>query len=76
MTKLILRSTLILIIFLPSSCTKDDSVGCWKCTITGPGSQKTRTVCDKTLQEASNLVISEETGYGGGSFTNVRCKRD
>ena len=77
MTKNFLRCTLIVIIYSLNSCTKkDDKVGCWKCTITKSGSEKTRTVCDRTLVEANNLVLSEEIGYGGTSAKNITCKPD
>ncbi len=77
MTKNFLRCTLILIIYCLSSCTSsDDEVGCWKCTIKKSGSEKIRTICDKTLQEASNIVLSEELGYGGSSAKNISCKPD
>jgi len=74
MTKNFLRCTLILIVYCLNSCTKGDEVGCWKCTIKLSGSEKTRTVCDKTLQEAIELVSSEE--IFGSSAKNITCKRD
>jgi hypothetical protein len=76
MAKFFLHCTLILIIYCLNSCTKDDEIGCWKCTIKKPGSEKNRTVCDKTIQEASNQVLSEETGYGGGGNMKIHCERD
>ncbi|WP_084287232.1 hypothetical protein [Pedobacter nyackensis] len=76
MTKIKLRYTLILMVYCLNSCTKSNEVGCWKCTIKISGSEKTRTVCDKTLQEAIELVTNEEIGYFGSSAKNITCKGD
>ena len=76
MTKNFLRFTLILVVCALNSCTKSDRVGCWKCTIKKAGSEKTRTVCDKTLQEAHDLVFSEEIGSWPTSVEKINCKED
>jgi len=74
MINFFLRSVLVLIISL-ISCTKQDEIGCWKCTIKKTGSVKTKTVCGKTIQEANNQVLTEELSSGGSNM-NVHCKRD
>lgn len=76
MTKNFLRCTLILIIWNLTSCTKGDKVGCWMCTIKKTGSEKNRTVCNKTLQEAQDLVRSEEITSWPTSAMSITCKED
>lgn len=76
MNNFFFRCSLILLIYCFNSCTKGDEVGCWKCTIKKTASEKTKTVCDKTLQEAMDLMHTEENIYFGSDAVKITCEQD